>query len=100
MKELVKLTKIGKEMKALEWDITTMNDFELKGILLSLIGKAKRQQLVRVFEVLQTDAEIDALPYALTEAQEAELMLSLEESYHEENMMDIEDAKKSHARWL
>ena len=87
-------------MKALEWDITTMNDFELKGILLSLIGKAKRRQLVRVFEVLQTDVEIDTLPYALTEAQEAELMLSLEESYHEENMMDIEEAKKSHARWL
>ena len=100
VKKLLKLTKMGRKMKALEWDITTMNDFELKGILLSLIGKAKRQQLVRVFEVLQTDAEIDALPYALTEAQEAELMLSLEESYHEENMMDIEDAKKSHARWL
>ena len=30
-------------MKAIEWDIAGMNDFELKGILLSLIGKAKRK---------------------------------------------------------
>ena len=92
-------------MKAIEWDIAGMNDFELKGILLSLIGKAKRKQLVRVFEVLRTDlqatdTEIENLPYALTQEQETELMLSLEESYHEENMIDIEEAKKFHARWL
>ena len=92
-------------MKALEFDITNMNDFELKGILLSLIGKAKRKQLVRVFEVLKTDfqvsdAEIEHLPYVLTQEQEAELMISLQESYHEENMIDLEESKKFHARWL
>ena len=69
-------------MKAIEWDIAGMNDFELKGILLSLIGKAKRKQLVRVFEVLRTDlqatdAEIENLPYALTQEQETELMIWL-----------------------
>ena len=92
-------------MKALELDITSMNDFELKGILLSLIGKAKRKQLIRVFEVLKadistTDVELDSLPYALTREQEAELMISLEETYNEENMIDLEASKKLHARWL
>ena len=38
--------------------------------------------------------------YALSPEQEAELMISLEESYHEENMMSIEESKKIHARWL
>ncbi len=92
-------------MKVLEWDTAAMNDFELKGILLSLIGKAKRKQLIRVFEVLKTDleateTEVEQLPYALTQKQEAELMVSLEESYHEENMIDLEEARKLHARWL
>lgn len=56
----------------MKWDITVMSDFELKGILLNLIDKAKRQELIRVFEVLQTGIEI---PYVLTEAQQVEVAL-------------------------
>ena len=90
-------------MKVAKLDIKAMNDLELKGILLSMIGKAKRNQLIRLFEAFQDDeilTDIDNLPYALTAEQEAELMISLEESYKDENLVDLEDAKKTHARWL
>ena len=38
--------------------------------------------------------------YALSPEQEAELMISLEESYHDDNMLSVEESKKIHARWL
>ncbi len=90
-------------MKVANLNINTMNDLELRGVLLSLIGKAKRKQLLRLFEVLNGDdflTNFDNLPYALSPEQEAELMISLEESYHEDNLTDLEDAKKIHTRWL
>lgn len=92
-------------MKVAEWDLTKMNDYEIKGLLLSLIGKAKRKQLIHFVENLKQDisianTDIDNLPYALTPEQEAELMISLEESYHEDNMINLEESKKLHARWL
>ncbi len=92
-------------MKVAEWDLTKMNDYEIKGMLLSLIGKAKRKQLIFFIENLKQDIsianiDIDDLPYALSPEQEAELMISLEETYYEENMIDLEESKKIHARWL
>jgi hypothetical protein len=38
--------------------------------------------------------------YTLSPEQEAELMISLEESYHEDNMLSVKESKKIHARWL
>ena len=90
-------------MKVANLNIDTMNDFELRGVLLSLIGKAKRKQLLRLFEALKGDdllTNFENLPYALSPEQEAELMISLEESYNEDNLIDLKDAKKIHARWL
>jgi hypothetical protein len=91
-------------MKALAYDINTVNDFELKGILLSLIGKAKRKQLIRVFEVLKETPEsvedIETTPYALTPEQEAELAIAIEETYHEENLISHEEALNELSRWL
>jgi hypothetical protein len=87
-------------MKAPELNVSAMNDFELKGILLSLIGKAKRNQLLSILELFAEDNSLDKIPYALTPEQEAELLISLEETYHEENMMTLEEAKNTHARWL
>jgi hypothetical protein len=87
-------------MKAPELNISAMNDFELKGILLSLIGNAKRNQLLSILEIFTENKSLDKLPYALTPEQEAELLISLEETYHEENMMSLEEAKNTHARWL
>jgi hypothetical protein len=92
-------------MKVAEWDLNKLSDYEIKGMLMSLIGKAKRKQLISFIENLKQDTsiantDIDNLPYALSPEQEAELMISLEESYHEENMIDLEESKKIHARWL
>lgn len=41
-------------MKALEVGITTMNDFEIKGILLTLVANANKEQLLFLFETLKT----------------------------------------------
>lgn len=101
-------------MEALELDIATVNDFELKGILLSLIGKAKRKQLIRLFEVLKTDVstmgvegvfEDDAEDPEIfwgrfTLEQRAELEQSFEDSYNPENWIAHEDMLKKHAKWL
>lgn len=92
-------------MKVAEWDLTKMNDYEIKGLVLSLLGTAKRKQLIRFVESLKQDStiaqvDLDNLPFALSPEQEAELMISLEESYHEENMIGLEESKKIHARWL
>ena len=91
-------------MKALEVDITTLNDFEIKGILLSLIGKANRKQLVRFFEALKTESQsantdVDT-PYALSPEQEAELAEAIEETYHAENLISHEEAMRKLSRWF
>lgn len=92
-------------IKALEIDITTMNDFEIKGILVSLIGKAKRKQLIQFFEALKTgsqteDADLDNMPYALSPEQELELAEAIEETYHAENLISHEEAMQKLSRWL
>ena len=91
-------------MKALEVDITTLNDFEIKGILLSLIGKANRKQLVRFFEALKTEnqsanTDVDT-PYTLSPEQEAELAEAIEETYHAENLISHEEAMKELSKCL
>ena len=92
------------KMKALEADARTMNDFEIKGILVSFIGKAKRKQLLRVFETLkadnQTEAAVDTTSYALSPEQELELVEAIEETYHTENLISHKDALEKLARWL
>jgi hypothetical protein len=93
-------------MKSIDINIEKLNDSELRWALVSLISKAKRDQLVRFFETLKKtehkteSSELGNLPFVLTPEQEAELMVSLEESYHEENLMTLEEAKKMHAKWL
>ncbi len=44
--------KKAEMMKASKLNISNMNDFELKGVLMSFIGSAKRQQLIPIFEFL------------------------------------------------
>lgn len=92
-------------MKALKLDIATMNDFEIKGILLSLIDKAKRKELIRVFEVLNNEnvsneTEIDNMPYALSPEQELELAEAIEETYHAENLISHEEALQKLSPWV
>lgn len=83
-----------------------MNALELKVTMFELITKTRDEAILRrlyqkMTEVFESkDEEFDALDYALTAEQEAELMLSLEESFDEKNLLDISEAKKQHARWL
>ena len=91
-------------MKALEADVRAMNDFEIKGILVSLIGKAKRKQLLRVFETLKADSQtaeaVDITSYTLSPQQELELVEAIEETYHAENLISHKEALEKLARWL
>jgi hypothetical protein len=83
-----------------------MNTYELKVTMFELITRTRDEAILRrlyqkmteVFEI--KDDNFDSLPYALTREQEAELMLSLEDSFDENNLLDISEAKKEHARWL
>lgn len=95
-------------MKLAQLDISTMNDLEMRGILLNLIAKAKRKQLIRLFETfkndkdeyIEVDTDIENLPYALSLEQEAELAEAIEETYHEENLISHEEALNELSRWL
>lgn len=83
-----------------------MNALELKVTMFELITRTKDETVLRrlyqkMTEVFESkDDELDTLAYALTAEQEAELMISLEESFDEKNLIDISEAKKLHARWL
>ena len=83
-----------------------MNALELKVTMFELITRTRDEAILRrlyqkMTEVFESkDDEFDTLPYALTDEQEAELMVSLEESFDEKNLIDISEAKKLHARWL
>lgn len=83
-----------------------MNTYELKVTMFELITQTRDEAILRrlyqkmteVFDVKEDSFEF--LPYALTAEQETELMLSLEESFDEKNLLDISEAKKQHERWL
>jgi hypothetical protein len=83
-----------------------MNALELKVTMFELITRTRDETMLRrlyqkMTEVFESkDDEFDTLAYALTAEQEAELMVSLEESFDEKNLIDISEAKKLHARWL
>ena len=95
-------------MKLTQLDITSLNDLEMRGILVNLIAKAKRKQLIKLFEsfkidkdgFIETDDDIENLPYALTREQEAELAMAIEETYHEENLISHEEVLNELSRWL
>lgn len=79
-----------------------MNDFELKGILVSLIGQAKRSELIRLVKAFKDVAETgkEGSLYNLTPEQEQELEQAIEETYHEENLISHEKALSELSRWL
>ena len=81
-----------------------MNTYELKVTMFELITQTRDETMLRRLYQKMTEAlkddNFDSLPYALSPEQEAELMRSLEESFDENNLIDISEAKKQHARWL
>jgi F0F1-type ATP synthase delta subunit len=81
-----------------------MSVLELKGELLEMISSVHSEEILlklkKNFKKVTATEEVVTTAYSLTPEQEAELMISLEESYDEANMLDIEESKKLHARWL
>ena len=80
-----------------------MNTLELKGSLLDLIAQANdNSRLARLFEayhdIFTTEEEDwwDELPIE----QQTRLSQSIEESYDPKNLIDHEEMKKKHAKWL
>ncbi len=81
-----------------------MNTLELKGSLLDLISKANdNTRLARLFEayyeIFTTDYDgdwWDELPLE----QQTRLTQSIKESYDPKNLIDHEEMKKRHAKWL
>ncbi len=83
-------------------ELNSMNDFELKGILVSLIGKAKRSELIQFVKALKevTEKDNEDLSYNLTPEQEQELEQAIAETYHEENLISHDQALSELSRWL
>jgi uncharacterized protein YkvS len=83
-------------------EINSMSDFEIKGILVSLIGKAKRSELIQFVEALKEVIEKDNenLSYNLTFEQEQELEQAIAETYNEENLISHDQALNELSRWL
>jgi hypothetical protein len=81
-----------------------MSVLELKGELHEFISSVQNEdflkKLKKTFNKMAAVEDVATTAYSLTPEQEAELMISLEESYDETKVMDIEEAKKIHAKWL
>ena len=80
-----------------------MNTLELKGSLLDLISKANdNTRLARLFEAYNEIFTTDETDWwdELPAEQQARLNQSIEESYDPKNLIDHEEMKKRHAKWL
>ena len=80
-----------------------MNTLELKGSLLDLISKANdNTRLARLFEAYNEIFTTDETDWwdELPAEQQARLNQSIEESYDPKNLVDHEEMKKRHAKWL
>ncbi len=90
-------------MNTLELNVAEMSELELKGILFSIIQKAKsKKKLLRYFKAvkeveLETDVET---AYYLTPEQETELALSIAECDDPANLVTHEEAIKQIESWL
>ena len=88
-------------MNTLELNIADMSELEIKGILFSIIQKAKsKKKLMRYFEAVK-DVEFETeITYHLTPEQEVELALSVAECDDPANLVTHEEAIKQIESWL
>ncbi len=78
-----------------------MNVLEIKGSLHEMISKAEdKNLLLRLYDAMEAVVKFNSQDYELTPTQQAELEAAIQESYDDANLIDHEDAKKMHARWL
>ena len=78
-----------------------MNVLEIKGSLHDLISQVEdKGMLLKMYEAFQEVLRFQDTDIELTPAQQVELEKAISESYDEANLIDHEDAKKIHARWL
>ena len=81
------------------FNIASMSDLELKGVVLDIVGSAEsRVQLERFVKVLQEAAENDEWWQDMPKEEQARILKSYKESYNSENWIDHEDVKKQHAK--
>ena len=76
-----------------------MSVIELQNNLVRLAVETEEQgilkQVIAYFRALKTENG-----YCLTPEQEAELELAIEETYHEENLVDHDVVMKRYEKWL
>ena len=81
-----------------------MSVLELKGELLEMVSAVHSEKLLMrlrdtFIKIREEEEEVD-INNILSPEQVAEFEVSLAESYSDENLMDISEAKQMHARWL
>ena len=76
-----------------------MSVIELQNNLVRLAIETEEQtilkQVIAYFKALKTEPG-----YSLSPEQEAELKIAIEETYHEENLVDHEVVMKRYEKWL
>ena len=82
-----------------------MNVLEIKGSLYDIISKVEdKNLLLRIYDALEDVVKFNSQDSELSPTQQAALEAALEaaiqESLDDANLIDHEDAKKMHARWL
>ena len=78
-----------------------MSVLELKGELHEMIVSIQTEQtLLKVLEFLKEVVEEEDLYYLLSDEQKEKLKKSIENSKNKTNLLNHEDVKKKHARWL
>ncbi len=87
--------------------ISSYNELELKGYLLSMIERAQdRSQLLRFVEavkdIFEDEKEEDESIFwsRYTPEQRVELEKAFEESYSSDEFISHDDMKKKHEKWL
>ena len=84
-----------------------MNTLELKGSLLEKVSRIEDVDFLEHLNGLAKNHIEDenhwdgrTAEYNLSPEQEAELAVSVEETYHEENLIDHETVMQKYAQWL
>ena len=78
-----------------------MNVLEIKGSLYDIISKVEdKNLLLRIYDALEDVVKFNSQDSELSPTQQAALEAAIQESLDGANLIDHEDAKKMHARWL
>jgi len=82
-----------------------MSNLELKGNILEMIAHISDRDILEELKVVikdltEADSEEDDFLDEIGDFEKRELLIAIEESKHEENLIPHEEFKKTYSKWL